>query len=112
MPFTQMLFGMRSPSSSSSIQWASTGVMSQISSLYNALAPGNMIQLSLLSKGQWEALLPGVGSMQPYCNLSGFNLVPTCCTYTGSAMQVRIGMITNQENECVSPDSFFGCDFL
>jgi len=47
-----------------------------------------------------KALMPG-GSMQPYCNREGVN--SSCGSRT-----VRLGMLTNQENDCDSCDSYLG----
>ena len=110
-----MLLGMRFPAAGTSIQFGQTGVLSSYSSLYNVIAPGAMQQVQLLTRAQWEGLFPGVGSLQPYCNMNGFNLVPNC-NYNGCAplltteSMVRIGYLPNEQNDCGSPDSYVGYD--
>jgi hypothetical protein len=67
-------------------------------SLYDVIANGNQKAVSLLGKSKWKSLIAG-SSLQPYCNREGFNLL----TY-----RVRIGIISNNENNCGSPDSYMG----
>lgn len=54
-----------------------------------------------VDQGGWEDLVPSYGSLQSYCNRHGFNV------YHDYA-RARIGIITNNENECNSPDSRLG----
>ena len=53
-----------------------------------------------LGKNGWKAMMSGA-SMQPYCNKEGVNA--DCANRI-----VRLGMVTNQENDCSSCDSYFG----
>eukprot|EP00795_Rhopilema_esculentum_P014025 gene14025-4999_t len=51
----------------------------------------------------WRNLLKG-SQLQPYCNRQGFNNV-----ITGSVdARVRIGILGNNENDCITPDSAIG----
>jgi hypothetical protein len=52
----------------------------------------------------WRSLLASP-SQQPFCNSEGFNVG------VGGYRRVRLGMVTNQENECTSPDSCVGIGF-
>ena len=106
MPFNQMLFGFRFPESGSSIQFQATGVLSSYSSLYNVVAPGSQQQVALLSKSQWLGMFVGAGSLQSNCNMIGFNLAPS--GVVSANVQVRIGYLANEQNDCGSPDSFVG----
>ena len=54
-------------------------------------------------EGNWRNLLKG-SRLQPYCNRQGFNNI-----ITGSVdVRVRIGILGNNENNCISPDSAIG----
>jgi hypothetical protein len=52
----------------------------------------------------WRSLFASP-SQQPFCNSEGFNVG------VGGYRRVRLGMVTNQENECTSPDSCVGIGF-
>ena len=72
------------------------------SSLYDLIADGNHRQTHI-GKSKWKQLIHG-SSLQSHCNREGFNV------YLGKSRhaRVRIGYITNQENNCLSPDSYVG----
>lgn len=57
-------------------------------------------QATSLGRNGWKAMMSGA-SMQPYCNREGFNA--DC-----AGRNVRLGMVTNQENDCNSCDSYLG----
>ncbi|XP_031550821.1 uncharacterized skeletal organic matrix protein 5-like [Actinia tenebrosa] len=65
-------------------------------SLHDVIASGSQRAVALLGKSKWQSMIAGT-SMQPYCNREGFNL-----------QLVRIGIMTNNENDCGSTDSFIG----
>ena len=52
----------------------------------------------------WKSLLVG-SSLQPYCNREGYN--PRVNTY-GKGPALRIGIISNQQNDCNTQESFLG----
>eukprot|EP00118_Oscarella_pearsei_P015905 m.147719 g.147719 ORF g.147719 m.147719 type:complete len:298 (+) comp38471_c0_seq1:224-1117(+) len=52
-----------------------------------------------IGRNTWKSLIPD-SSLQPHCNKEGFNV------RLGNS--VRIGILSNQENDCLSPDSFIG----
>ncbi len=56
-----------------------------------------------LGRDAWKATLTDA-SLQPYCNREGFNSDPA----GGGWPKVRIGIVSNQENDCGSPDSWLG----
>jgi hypothetical protein len=77
-------------------------VPSPQASLMGAVTAGTIN--SSLSRSAWLSLAPGV-SLQPNCNDQGYDIAPV----GGNPFaEVRIGLVTNQENDCGSPDSFIG----
>ena len=77
------------------------------SSLWSAIQSGNNILTSDPSRSEWLAVMSGQASLEPDCNMVGFNLRSTDPTVTNNAV-VRIGIVANQENDCATPDSFIG----
>ncbi|MEY3015633.1 MAG: hypothetical protein RIT45_4368 [Pseudomonadota bacterium] len=73
------------------IPMAATSLQALFSGSYKATS---------LGRNAWKALMPG-GSAQPNCNREGVNAV--CGSRT-----VRLGLLTNQENDCESCDSYIG----
>ena len=69
------------------------------SSLYDLIADGKYRQTHL-GRNKWKSLIAG-SSLQRKCNREGFNV------YHHIA-RVRLGIFSNQENGCHSPDSFIG----
>lgn len=55
---------------------------------------------------KWVFLMQGCFYLQFNCNLEGFNV------YCGNSCKVRIGILGNNENNCVSCDFFMGFGFL
>ena len=116
MSFSSILLGMKTPYSSSTIQWQAASYTS--SSLYATIVPNSYSGLSI-SVAQWITLASGYANLQPNCNLStlaacltadyspsigGFNIQPS----NSGCTNVRIGLITNNENDCGTPDTFTG----
>jgi hypothetical protein len=54
-----------------------------------------------LGRKTWMNLVPGSG-LQPNCNREGTNVS------VGTYASARLGIITNQENDCNTPDSYLG----
>ncbi len=70
-------------------------------SLYNLIADGNYRQTHV-GRYTWRRLIYG-SSLQRNCNREGFNVHP------GSKyLRIRLGLVTNNENNCNTPDSFIG----
>jgi hypothetical protein len=65
------------------------------------LFQGNAYVATAIGRNAWKALITN-SSLQPNCNREGFNSNPT-----GGARS-RIGIVSNQENDCNSPDSYIG----
>jgi hypothetical protein len=58
-----------------------------------------------IGRNSWKALAGPQASLQPYCNLEGVNPRPPGGVY------LRLGISSNQENECNSCDSGLGFGF-
>ena len=73
------------------------------SSLYALIQDGKYRPTSL-SRGAWKFLIGPDASLQSNCNRQGFNVV------AGNSVnaKARIGIIANQENDCITPDSRIG----
>jgi len=56
-----------------------------------------------LGRNAWKALIAG-SSLQANCNREGFNANPV----GGGNARARIGISSNQENDCNTPDSYLG----
>lgn len=67
-------------------------------SLQSLFAGGH--KATVLGRIAWKSLMAGA-SMQPHCNLEGVNA--DC-----SGRKVRLGFLTNQEDDCASCDSYLG----
>jgi hypothetical protein len=77
------------------------------SSLYDLIADGKYRQTDV-SREQWKSLING-SSLQEIWNRQGFNVrcdikIPNHRV----SVKVRLGIIANQENDGISPDSFVG----
>ncbi|XP_015772622.1 PREDICTED: fibrillin-1-like isoform X11 [Acropora digitifera] len=71
-------------------------------SLYTLIADGTYRAVSL-GRNNWKSLVGPEGSLQPNCNNEGFNVVGT-----SSHSKARIGIIANNENDCLTCDSRIG----
>ena len=68
-------------------------------SLYDVIHD-NAYKATHLGRNAWKNLIRG-SSLQSHCNKEGFNVYY-------KATMARIGIISNQENDCKSPDSRIG----
>ena len=75
----------------------------QANSLYSLIADGQYRNTSL-GRDKWKRLIGSQASLQPNCNKEGFNVVSDGT----SDSKARIGIITNNENHCDTPDSKIG----
>src|SRR5690606_30833275 len=72
-------------------------------SLFALVSPNTHVA-SALGRNAWKSLITG-NSLQPNCNQEGVNSFPNGNpTFT----RARVGVVSNQENDCGSPDSFIG----
>ncbi|XP_065055027.1 uncharacterized protein LOC135683633 isoform X2 [Rhopilema esculentum] len=94
--FDEICIGMKA---SSVVNWLRLPVKS--SSLLAIFNPGTYIQTNL-GRSAWKNLLLS-SSLQRNCNREGINV-----KNDAGVIMARIGLIANNEDECASPDSFFG----
>ena len=71
------------------------------SSLYDLIADNKYKEINT-SRSQWKQLING-SSLQRNCNKEGFNVSPA-----RNRVRVRLGILTNEQDHCKSPDSFIG----
>jgi len=72
-------------------------------SLYSLIADGQYRATSL-GRNTWKTLIGSQASLQTNCNKEGFNAAGSA---QGSS-KARIGILGNNENDCVTPDSTIG----
>ena len=75
----------------------------QANSLYSLIADGQYRSTSL-GRDTWKSLIGSEASLQKNCNKEGFNIVGG----KPSNSKARIGIISNQQNDCASWDSRIG----
>ena len=78
-------------------------VNKQASSLFSLIADGHQRNISL-GRDSWKKLIGGQGSLQPNCNMQGFNVKSDDSNYS----KARIGIIGNNEDDCDRCDSRIG----
>ena len=71
--------------------------------MYSLIADGQYRNTSL-GRDTWKSLIGSEASLQKNCNKEGFNAVGG----NPSNSKVRIGIISNQQNDCASCDSRIG----
>ncbi|XP_073250000.1 uncharacterized protein [Porites lutea] len=97
-PFTKICLAMKIGHQVNSIV-----INKPANSLHSLIADGKY-RLTSLGRDTWKKLIGQQASLQRYCNKEGFNS-------RGSwkrCSRARIGIISNQEYNCVSPDSRIG----
>ncbi len=73
-----------------------------------ALFASGVYRPSYLGRGSWESAVPN-GSLLANCNLEGFNVrAQDPLASTADRPRVRIGILTNQETDCMTIDSWVG----
>ena len=70
-------------------------------SLYSLIADGQYHATSL-GRDKWKTLIGSRASLQMNCNKEGFN------AYASNVAKARIGILGNNENNCLTCDSFIG----
>ena len=80
-----------------------TVINKQAASLYSLIADGKYRATSL-GRNKWKTLIGSQASLQKICNKEGFN---AACTGVG-ASKARIGILANEDDQCVSCDSRIG----
>jgi len=98
-PFNKICLGMRVGGET---KWVS--IDKQAISLYSLLAD-NRYKGTNIGRDKWKSLL-SESSLQPNCNMEGFNVMSP--TGTSDAAITRIGIISNNEGDCTSCNSRIG----
>ena len=75
----------------------------QANSLHSLIADGNYSSTSL-GRHTWKKLIGQRASLQRNCNKEGFN----SRGWYSTRMRARIGIISNEQQDCLSPDSSIG----
>ena len=70
-------------------------------SLHSIIADGQY-RNTLLGRNEWKKLIGSDASLQHNCNREGFN------AFSGDYSKVRIGIISNGQNNCRTCDSLIG----
>ena len=75
----------------------------QANSMYSLIADGQYRATSL-GRNTWKSLIGSKGSLQLNCSKEGFNAVGS----DSAQSKARIGILGNNENDCVTCDSRIG----
>lgn len=97
-PFTKICLGMKIPGNKRTTFIA---IDQPANSLYSLIADGQYRPTSL-GRNKWKTLLGSEATLQANCNKEGFN------AYTPHLARARIGILGNNENDCITCDSFIG----
>jgi len=101
--FTEVLVGLESPILNNGpldLKYLKIPIVR--TSMFALMSPNAYVQTTL-GRNAWKSLISG-SSLQPNCNREGFNSIPAGGTWE----RMRIGIVSNQENDCNSPDSYIG----
>ena len=104
-PFNKICLGMKIGQ-----QFKSVVINHQAKSLYSLIADGKYRATSL-GRNTWKNLIGSRASLQPNCNKEGFNAIDTTnsdCKPGLRCSKARIGILGNEDNNCVRPDSRIG----
>ncbi len=97
VPFTEVLMGMEQPiGNMGALDLKYVTIPMERPSLYAIFNPGAFVATNI-GRDAWKSLITG-SSLQTNCNREGFNNAP----------RTRIGIFSNQENDCNTPDSYIG----
>ena len=97
-PFSKICLGMKIGQQMNFIV-----INKQANSLFSLIADGQYRATSL-GRNTWKTLIGSQASLQTNCNREGFNAAGSA---QGSS-KARIGILGNNENGCVTPDSRIG----
>ena len=97
-PFNKICLGMKIGQ-----QFKSVVINHQARSLYSLIADGKYRATSL-GRNTWKKLIGSRASLQPNCNKEGFNAIGAATRHS----KARIGIISNEQNDCNSCDSRIG----
>ena len=97
-PFNKICLGMKIGQ-----QFKSVVINHQARSLYSLIADGKYRATSL-GRNTWKTLIGSRASLQSNCNKEGFNAIGASTAHS----KARIGIISNEQNDCNSCDSRIG----
>ena len=97
-PFTKICLAMKIGHQVNSIV-----INKQANSLHSLIADGKY-RLTSLGRDTWKKLIGQQASLQRNCNMEGFN----SRGWISWSSKARIGIISNEQNECFSTDSRIG----
>ena len=100
-PFKEICLGMKVNNALNFIS-----IPYKASSLFSVIADGSYRSTSI-GRSKWLSLVKDSG-LQRNCNREGFNVRRTYLYRYRNTFSVRIGILANNENECISPDSYVG----
>ncbi|XP_015755547.1 PREDICTED: uncharacterized skeletal organic matrix protein 5-like [Acropora digitifera] len=94
-PFSRICLGMKIGEAMNFIV-----IQKQAESLHSLIADG-LFRPTSLGRNAWKSLIGSQGSLQLKCNKEGFNAYNV-------VSRARIGIIANNNNDCLTPDSRIG----
>ena len=94
--FTSLCLGMKTDGK---INWVKVNYTAV--SLHDVIKGETFKAISGISRTNWKKLIND-SSLQRFCNRVGFN------NYVSGNTKIRIGILGNDENNCLSPDSWIG----
>jgi hypothetical protein len=97
--FKDVRLGMEENGTKRWIKVAVPGFASSLEKVF--VAPSDVP--TAIPESEWRKLVE-IPSLQPHCKKQGFNIVPT----DSNRARVRIGILGNDQLDCVSPDSLIG----
>ena len=103
VPFTDVLIGLEYPIKAMGPLELKTQKLPIMRNSLFALFSPNTYVATTIGRNAWKALIAN-SSLQANCNREGFNANPV----GGPHARARIGISSNQENDCGSPDSYLG----
>ncbi|MBK9754035.1 MAG: DUF4215 domain-containing protein [Nannocystis sp.] len=105
VPFTDILLGMESPVGNMNPPKPTYLKLAMAkASLFALFSPGTYVA-TMGTKAGWAGLVPA-SSLQANCNQEGINNAPN-----NNGPRVRLGILGNNQNDCLTPDSALGVGF-
>lgn len=96
--FTEVRIGLEYPIDSGTIRYL---VIPLAATNMSELFGGGTMHATQLGRDAWKGLVGADASLQPSCNLEGANVYH-------EQTRVRIGIISNEQEDCLTPDSRIG----
>lgn len=103
-PFSKICVGMKVGNDQINFQ-----VIDQLATSLHSLIADGQYRATSLGRDNWKNLIGPEASLQDNCNKEGFNAKPDHINADQSdASKARIGIVSNNEKDCHSPDSRIG----